>query len=198
MYEQQVDHMYGQKIEIFNNTYSIHALLIGVGFIADINSLQFEYSGNILQSRYYHQNGPTISIKLDNLRCIIEIHTFDGFLLDHAFDIYAHFYHGGDVNKALNWESDPQINMPKLQAQSQPQTLPFQNQQYQGYSFQPSPSLPPPVQSYISYPRPTIDMDVLLDNSSPKQYLKLEDCLHDKDSLACKLPEFISHKSVSD
>ncbi|MCD2451106.1 DUF3987 domain-containing protein [Methylicorpusculum oleiharenae] len=199
MYEKPLDHMYGQKIEIFNSAYSINALLIGVDFIADNNSSEFEYLGNILQSRYYHPNGLTISIKFDNLIGIIEIHTFDGFLLDHAFDIYAHFYHGGDVNKALNWESDLRINMAKLQAQSKPQPQiklqPFQNQQYQGYSCQPSPYLPPPVQNYISYPTPNIDMDVLLDNSSPKQYLKLEDCYHDKDSLALKLPQYISHKT---
>ncbi len=196
MYEKPVDHMYGQKIEIFNNAYSIHALLIGLGFIADNNSLQFEYLGSILQSRYYHQNGPTISIKLDNLKGIIEIHTFDGFLFDHAFDIYVHFYHAGVVSNALNWESDPRINMAKLQTQPQPQPQiqlqPFQNQQYQVYSCQPSPSLPPPVQNYISYPTPTIDMDFLLDNSSPKEFLKLDESLHDKDSLVFLLATYIS------
>ncbi|WP_445368204.1 DUF3987 domain-containing protein [Methylomonas sp. BW4-1] len=198
MYEKPVDHMYGQKIEIFNNAYSIHALLIGLGFIADNNSLQFEYLGSILQSRYYHHNGPTISIKFDNLRGIIEIHTFDGFLLDHAFDIYAHFYNDRDVYKALNWESDPRINMAKLQAQSQPQPQiqlqPFQNQQYQAYQYQ-APPPPLPLPRYNTYPSPTMDIDFMLDNSAPKYYLNLATHIHDKDSLVSKLSLYISYRN---
>ncbi len=197
MYEKPVDHIRGQEIENFNNTYSIHALLIGVGFIADSNSSKFEYLGHILQSMYYYPNGQTIYIKYDNLIDIIDIHTSDGFVFDHAFDIYVHYYNDRDLYKALNWESDTQINMTKLQTQTQPQpqlyplAQPLHNQQWQYQA--PQPPLPPP--NYNTYPYPTMDIDFVLDNSTPKEYLKLDDCLHDKDSLVFLLATYISHKT---
>lgn len=203
MYEKYVNPSYGEKIEDFNNTYSIHALLIGVGFIADINSSNFRYLYGTLYSRYHHTNGDYITIFFENIGCTIDICIYEKhgnvLRLDHAFDIYAHFYHGGDVSKALNWESDSRINMAKLQTQPQPQTLPLplQNQEWQ-YQAAPPPfplPPPPPTQSYTNHPYPTMDIDFMLDNSTPKEYLKLGECLHDKDSLTFKLPEFITHKT---
>lgn len=199
MYEQQVDVSQKMRIEqYFNNLHDIHFILRAAGFVEENNAIKFEYLGRTLYSSYYRPNSEALHIQLNYQNGLIEIKTSDGSVLDHAFDVFAHYCHAGDVSKALNWESDSRINMAKLQTQPQPQTLPLplQNQEWQYQAAPPPfPLPPPPTQSYTNHPYPTMDIDFMLDNSTPKEYLKLGECLHDKDSLVFLLTIYISNKT---
>jgi len=171
MYEQQVDTNQQIRIEqYFNKSYDIHLILRAAGFVEEHNAIRFEYLSGTLYSRYYRSNGEALYIQLNYQNGLIEIKTSDGSVLDHAFDVFAHYCHAGDVSKALNWESDSRINMAKLQTQPQPQTLPLplQNQEWQYQAAPPPFPLPPPTQSYTNHPYPTMDIDFMLDNSTPK------------------------------
>ncbi|MGD7035136.1 DUF3987 domain-containing protein [Methylotuvimicrobium buryatense] len=192
MYENQVDRSYGEKIENFNDIYDLHLLIKKAGFIEELDSVKYNYINRILYSRYYSSNYGIIDVQLNGQNGLIDIEIPKGIILEGSFDFYVHYYHSGSAKNALNWESDPRINI--HQSQTPPQQL-IQNQQYQTWPNQtPSPLLPP-IQSYFSYPNPTIDIDCLLDNSTPKYYLNLETHIHDKDSFILSLAVYISHKT---
>lgn len=186
MYELQVDHSYGEKIENFNNTYSVHNLLKGAGWIEDIDAGRFEYLDGFLYSRYSMNNKAlNLNIVINKATGLIDIRLSNGFALDNSFDCYVYFYHDGDPSKALNWEFDPRINRVQPQVQLQP----FQNKQHQEWSHQQQ------SQPFQRYPKPSLDIDFLLDNSIPKNYLNLSSHLYDKDSLVFQLPAYLSHKT---
>ncbi|BBL58863.1 DUF3987 domain-containing protein [Methylomonas koyamae] len=190
MYEEQVDRSHGENIEKFNSINDPHFLIKGAGFIEDFSSIKYNYMGRILYSRYYGSNHEIVDVHLNGQNGLIEIHIPRGIILQSSFDFYVHYYHSGNVINALKWETDPRINIPKPQAIQVPPQYQY-IQQSQDWPCQ----SPPPTSLFQGYPKPTIDIDFVMDNSAPKHYLKLEDCIQDKDSLVFKLPKFISHKS---
>ncbi|WP_404356990.1 DUF3987 domain-containing protein [Methylotuvimicrobium sp. KM1] len=192
MYEKQVDRSYGEKIEKFNSIYDLHLLLRGARFVEDINAVKFEFIDRILYSLYYDSNSVRLDVQLNCQNGLIDIYISNGVVLENSFDVYVYFYHAGNATNALNWEYDQRINIAQPQIRQLPSQY-QQSQQCQGWPYQPPP--PPTPPTFQGYPKPTLDIDFVLDNSIPKQYLKLEDCLHDKDSLSCKLPQYISHKT---
>ncbi len=196
MYENQVDRSMGEDIEHFNNTFSVDFILRLGGWTQDEKAQPITYLQRIVYSQYVSPsllNYDKVTVNIDNRWHTISIYTQDRLELSGSFDCYVHFVMGRDVNQALNWKNDLRLHNPSLpnvnlhMTQHQPITImEHYGQSHQQWSHQQQYQTPPPRFS------PMIDIDFILDNTAPKDYLQLDSCILDQNSIVKKLMDQIS------